>query len=309
LSTAHIFPQVEAWDDYPEDAARIDGTRARVARRVRGRYSKSGSVPEAADSPFVELWDGGGLGRVSKGSVKVGARRGGGKRGKCGRFGGASRRRLLRMVAKVRRDRAPYMLHLTYPDCFPVDPERWKRDRKCFEDRLLRRFPAISDIWRLELQTRKSGENAGKVAPHYHMMLWGLPGPSLELYGLISRLWYEVVGSGDLDHLLAGTRLERVRSWRGVMSYCAKYLSKEAEACGEYAHVGRWWGVRGAESLPWADCVRYPLTYAEACRVVRLFRRAAGFKGRRAKRDYVTLSVFLDGTFWVRRLCEALYPA
>ncbi len=41
-----------------------------------------------------------------------------------------------------------------------------------------------------------------------------------------SLAWYHVVDSHNTDHLKAGLRVERVRSWGGVMSYCAKYMAK-----------------------------------------------------------------------------------
>jgi hypothetical protein len=94
-------------------------------------------------------------------------------------------------------------------------------------------------VWKLEPQRRG--------APHFHLLLFGLEeGLSKDW---LSRSWYEVVGSGDERHLRAGTRVEGIRSWRGVMSYAAKYLGKLESLPKDWlGGVGRWWGVhnRGA---------------------------------------------------------------
>jgi hypothetical protein len=61
---------------------------------------------------------------------------------------------------------------LTYPDDFPVTPERWRRDLAALWRRIRRQWPETAAIWKKEFKRRKSGVNVGKVAPHYHMLLW-----------------------------------------------------------------------------------------------------------------------------------------
>ena len=36
-------------------------------------------------------------------------------------------------------------------------------------------FPKSVAIGKLEIQIRKSGENQGKLAPHFHLLVWGVP--------------------------------------------------------------------------------------------------------------------------------------
>src|SRR5208283_693190 len=60
----------------------------------------------------------------------------------------------------------------TYPDDFPVTPECWRRDLAALWRRIKRQWPEAAAIWRKEFKRRKSGINKGKVAPHYHMLLW-----------------------------------------------------------------------------------------------------------------------------------------
>jgi hypothetical protein len=94
------------------------------------------------------------------------------KRGKIKGFSRGSRGRLLKTVGRLRQDVLPVFVTLTYPDDFPVTPERWQRDLAALWRRIKRQWPEAAAIWKKEFKRRKSGVNAGKVAPHYHMMLW-----------------------------------------------------------------------------------------------------------------------------------------
>jgi hypothetical protein len=78
---------------------------------------------------------------------------------------------------------------LTYPDGFPGDPRRWKADLKAWFKRLHRRFPDAAGFWKLELEPRKRGIHAGEIAPHFHLLLWGLPDAWHDPQGL--RLHWE----------------------------------------------------------------------------------------------------------------------
>lgn len=88
-----------------------------------------------------------------------------------------------------------------------------------------------------------------------------------------SLAWYHVVGSGNLDHLAAGLRVERVKSWGGVMSYCAKYMAKSD--CGFLYGVsfGRSWGIFNRKSVPWAKMVELELDGETGVRLRRIARR------------------------------------
>lgn len=97
------------------------------------------------------------------------------KRGEITSFSDGSRRRMMDVLAKIQWDAIPFWADLTYPDEFPTDSEIWKAHLEAFLKRLQRRFPAVCVLWKLELQTRKSGTNAGKLAPHFHLMVWNVP--------------------------------------------------------------------------------------------------------------------------------------
>lgn len=98
-------------------------------------------------------------------------------RGRINTFSRRSRRRMMLFLGKVRMDgkHLPLFGTTTYPDMFPEDAAKFKRDLQAFLHRLKRRFPEGGILWRLEFKRRKSGENVGKVAPHFHWFLWNVP--------------------------------------------------------------------------------------------------------------------------------------
>lgn len=246
----------------------------------------------------VELYVGASLAKVSRERSGDTHRQSplGGRRGMIQTFSYASRRRLMRQVAKIRLDVPTLFVTLTYPDEFPSDPSRWKRDLKNFAARLKRSYQNASFIWRLELQTRKSGQNAGSIAPHYHLLLYGVDTSDQILLDnfreWLSLAWYEIVDSGDAKHLRAGTNCTVMRSPRGVMSYASKYLGKTEK--GDEEGVGRYWGVYYRSDLPEVDVDIIELTDRQAVKVMRWFRKFARVPGR----QYQSLSIMLNASRW-----------
>lgn len=170
----------------------------------------------------------------------------GGKRGAVTEFSAGSRRRLLRLIARLEKTRTTFIT-LTYPAEFP-DPRTAKEHLRALFERIRRRVPETSGIWRLELQERG--------APHFHLLMFNLPYISFET---LRAWWREIIGV--IDSVTVFVRIELVRSWRGVMSYASKYVAKRSEA-GQaalfnivaYLHaVGRWWGIFQAKVLPYAE--------------------------------------------------------
>jgi Zn-finger nucleic acid-binding protein len=163
------------------------------------------------------------------------------KRGIIKRFSAASRRRLLRLMATIKREYFIFALFLTltYPDKFP-DMKKVKRDLDVFQKRVVRKFPKCAGVWRLEQKERQSGVNAGSVAPHFHILLFGV---SYVDYAWLAQTWFEIVGSDDSKHLKAGTSVERVRNYLHAQSYVSKYMSKIDEDSS--GNCGRFWGTFG----------------------------------------------------------------
>lgn len=203
-------------------------------------------------------------------------------------FSARSRGRMLRLLAMLRRESLPLFVTLTYPAVWSGDHREWKRNLHAFGE-WLRRWSGgrASAVWKLELQDRS--------APHFHLLVYGtrfLP------YRLLARVWYRIVGSGDVKHLLAGTSVEAIRSRRGVMSYASKrYMGKEWDS--ELA-LGRCWGVLNRSSLPLSERRRLFLSVEVANRVFRVVRK-------HAKLDVRTCyNVFSDApSTWERFVIQA----
>ncbi len=199
---------------------------------------------------------------------------GGGVRG-LATFSPASRKRLLQLVASLDQDtRPPLFMTLTYPEYWASNPASWHDDLESFYKRVCRKYSMcnIAVLWRKEPQERG--------APHYHLLVFGVP---YIAYKWVGQVWAEIT-RGDAA---ACSRVERVRSWRGAMSYASKYLGKNLDG-GEFKtdqgevldSVGRHWGVMGKKHLPqlW---VAYVLLEDAFHRVRRAMVAQKRSKGRR----------------------------
>lgn len=228
LSIAHISPGERTGSrEHARRCERLAKGRAALAMADKARRRKQ------LDLAYITYSEGGELIKFRRPGE---APPGGGVRGKVEGFSYASRRRMIDMLNSLNREQSglPIFLTLTYPNDWPGSPREWKKHLDTWLKRLRRTHPSVWGLWKLEPQRRG--------APHYHLLLWGVEHVSKEW---LSLSWYEVVGSGDLKHLLAGTRVESVRMWNGVKRYASKYLAKRLEDLPEQWRegVGRWWGV------------------------------------------------------------------
>jgi len=107
--------------------------------------------------------------------------------------------------------------------------------------------------------------------------------------------WYYVVGSHNTAHFLAGCRVEKIRTWGGVLSYCSKYMSKtDSENFLADVPLGRSWGIFNKENLPWAKIIELPLSDDAGVRLRRIAVRYLSRKlGRRVQRHY-GVTVYCD---------------
>jgi hypothetical protein len=122
-----------------------------------------------------------------------------------------------------------------------------------------------------------------------------------------SLAWYHVVDSHNVEHLKAGVRVERVRTWGGVMSYCAKYMAKED--CNFLSDVafGRSWGIFNRQFMPWAKIVELDLDAGTGVRLRRVARRYLEHRfGRRVPASY-GITLYCDVQNF-RRLWEHAPP-
>ena len=96
-------------------------------------------------------------------------------------------------------------------------------------------------------------------------------------------------------------RVERIRTWRGVRSYAGKYMGKVADDWGD---LGRVWGVRYADNIPWAAAVQLHCSDRQASRLMRYLRRYARLRVRSSS---LSLTVMVnDSAFWLHRAHDLL---
>jgi hypothetical protein len=202
----------------------------------------------------------------------------------------------MRKISTVNQAATPLFLTLTYPAAWPTASSEWKRHFDNFCHRLHRRFPGAGLVWKLEAQRRG--------APHYHALVWGDADLGL-LRAWAGAAWYECVGSGDERHLRAGTRVEAVRTWRGVRSYAAKYLGKRISEDDAWDFPGRVWGVRYGDNIPWAEAVTLRTSDKQAARLMRYMRHYAQLPSSSGGLRGLTVLVN-DSAYWLHRAEDLL---
>lgn len=179
---------------------------------------------------------------------------GGGPRNRISRFSPASARRLLFTARNF--PGMKIMLTLTYPGEFPLDgrlvKDHWRRMRQW----LVRNGNPIG-LWILEFQNRG--------APHFHVFVEHELDPQA-----VSNIWYQIVGTQDPRHLVAGTRCEYLRHPHAVGAYAAKYAAKsdQKDVPKEFENVGRFWGTWGNPEIT-QTCTLPIETAAQVVRVLR----------------------------------------
>lgn len=223
---------------------------------------------------------------------------GGGKRRQIKGFSKNSRRRLMYLIAGIRRDAdLPCFVTLTYPNYFPT-VEKAKRDLKIFLQRLKRRFEC-SGIWKLEPQMRG--------APHYHMLIWGVS--QGDLFEWVCQNWYDIAGNGDTNHLLfhkgelRGSKpcVSKVYSFKGVWAYASKYIGKTFEVA-EWGSqwTGRFWGSWG--DLPQGELKEAIIPEKLAIISMRYQRRFARLK----RYSHWRVTTFCNADLWVEKIFSPL---
>ena len=179
------------------------------------------------------------------------------KRSKITRFSKKSARRL-RHIIRNSEDLWKAFITLTYPESYPLDGKKAKSHLNSFLQYLRRRN--IQYVWVLEFQNRG--------APHFHVLISDYIDKNE-----LSERWYEIVRSGDTKHLLAGTRIESIKSKKHLYGYLSSYINKLLQKAvpSAYLNVGRFWGA----SRNLLAFVVYQVIgqYYKLSRVIRLLRR------------------------------------
>lgn len=225
-----------------------------------------------------------------------------------GDWSAASRRRLFRAVCSLPVDRYPAKLFvtLTYPGVFPTDGRVVKAHLSALGERYRRRWGARPKwVWKMEYQERG--------AAHFHLLVF-LPPEWLftdeRLHALrdwFAGAWYEVVGSGDLRHLSAGTDVQVPYS--DLSRYFAYALKGSQNVVPDgFVHPGRVWGVWGIRP-EWRGVKLTEADWVEIRRRLRRWAKSAGArvaKGGRLQGEWVIARPGRAGAGLLEQLARGL---
>lgn len=204
-------------------------------------------------------------------------------RGVIKHFSRKSRKRLIEQLAQLRNPHNGFFFTMTYPDDVPHTQDKAKRDLATLRKRMLRRFPSAGGIWRLEINPRLSGVRTGELAPHFHVLAFGLPYREPLMRRWLQLAWSRIVYETSNPPRLVRTHCAVIHNRKHASRYAAKYAAKE-ELPGDQEKFtnftfGRRWGHFGA--LDFALAISLVLPAAD---VVELRRMAARWLHGRGSR-------------------------
>lgn len=183
----------------------------------------------------------------------------GGKRGTIKMFSRSSCRNMVQTARNVAG--LSHMVTLTYPAEFPCNGKITKRHLELIRKWFI--YRKIGGFWFYEFQKRG--------APHFHIFTTG----KVDKEDL-SEAWYKIVGSEDLKHLRAGTKIEAIRKPHAIAAYAAKYAAKaeQKEVPEGFEDVGRFWGCfGGVKVIPKETIIGEQTEVAHLVRVLRKLRK------------------------------------
>jgi len=217
------------------------------------------------------------------------------KRGIIRVFSAASRRRLMRFMArlKTRKIRATFIT-LTFTEV--VSNAYAKVAFKRFAMRIRRNFGQASAVWRMEYQPKRG-------AIHFHLLMFNLP---FWKQAEVQKTWEECTLE---QRSIVDIRL--VHGARSVMAYVSKYIAKtdnEAPTSlddGSYQHEGRdklsgrFWGYINKELLPLGEVYTGVLTERQT--IKSLSSLCWSILGSDNPYNSLSFHLFCDNAHW---LCE-----
>lgn len=184
------------------------------------------------------------------------------RRGAIRKFSRRSSKRL-RFLVRNTANMWKSMITLTYPAEYPSDGKTVKKHLNVFLNYLRRK--KIKYVWVLEFQERG--------APHFHILTDSDDILSLDNKAVISKRWFDIVGSGDPRHLAAGTRVDVIVSEDELLRYLSSYATKLLQKTPPpgYENVGRFWGA--SRGLLYFSYIQVLKCYEDASRHLRLLNR------------------------------------
>lgn len=173
--------------------------------------------------------------------------------GRCIRgFTKSARLRLIKYVATIdfKSLNNSIFITLTYP---PEKETVSYRERGKHRYLFMRRLEGylggqVCGLWRTEWVRRKSGSTKGNIAPHFHLLLFGIP---YIPWRIVREWWGKAIG-----HIgYVKTDIRRVRGEKGAAYYVSKYCAKPDEASLVNALQlngidGRHWGYHRGKLIP-----------------------------------------------------------
>jgi len=233
-------------------------------------------------------------------------RSGGGIRSSIATFSKASRSRMFRWLASVRNVGQLHFITLTYRDeeWFGDDltPDDFQRHLEAFYRRVERNYDDVGILWRKEMKRRKSGDNAGRVAPHAHCIIRNMGDDLDEIREFVRTAWSEITGSsakGDETR----TDVQIARSRRKMASYLSKYTAKLDDSddisnltdsiTGVITQWGRHWGYRGSWDTSLGDEIT--VSGREVIEFKRLIRRWLKSQGKKGFAQQIARISFSHG--------------
>lgn len=170
-------------------------------------------------------------------------------------FTRASRLRLLKTTARIDWTKAKpcIFITLTYPDAALPKSARGQSIHlhsfvRAMEKELGKK---VSVIWRIEWEERKTGQHKGKVAPHFHLIVFQT---AYMDHGRVNDLWRATIGY----KAYCRTEVKGMENERQTGYYVAKYCAKVSGDCSlvnaaYLSNRGRHWGVLRKGLLPVHD--------------------------------------------------------
>ena len=174
------------------------------------------------------------------------------KGAKIKHFSRAARLRLTKNLLTVDYGKTPVsvLITLTYPDALVP---RTKDQRAIDLSQFLRRIEKhlgrqVYGVWRVEWEARKTGEHRGNIAPHIHLLLFGVV---FIHYRNINVWWRRILRYSRACR----TEIKRAGKVRSTLRYLGKYIKKAGEASLVYAPNynsmdGKHYGYVRPKSIP-----------------------------------------------------------
>jgi len=185
------------------------------------------------------------------------APQGGGKREAVETYSSASRRRFMELFASLDAEVLldAWVGRLSWSDDNLPDGEEAKRCLDTLRRDISRQYPNMCIMWRMEIESRKSGEFTGVPVPHFHYVVVSNDMTNIEDFeAWIAEVWHRITGCRDKNHAIPGigTHLQPVHGDPSrVAFYVSKYTSKvSSEAVANFGWPGRFWGVLGRKNWP-----------------------------------------------------------